>query len=249
MTRTLARLWLPALTAAAVLLGLAADARVAAGDKDKGFTDLFNGKDMTGFKYVITVGNKKTVTKKGDKEIVKNEPIFERGDDPLKASKKTWRVENGVIICTGSPNGYFYTDKSYKNYVVRFDWKFKRPAKLEDDEKFGGNSGYLAHITGEHKVWPKCVEVQGYNKEHGKIFAIGGAKGKYTFDAEALKKARHPVGEWNTTEITFEDGKISSKVNGALIGTGTGELTEGPFGLQSEGAEIHFKNIKIKEVK
>jgi hypothetical protein len=84
------------------------------------------------------------------------------------------------------------------------------------------------------------------NKEHGRIFAIQGATGKFTFDAAALKKSRNKVGEWNTTEVLCKDGAITSKVNGTEVGTGKGELTEGPFGLQSEGAEIHFKNIKIK---
>jgi hypothetical protein len=84
------------------------------------------------------------------------------------------------------------------------------------------------------------------NKAHGQIFAIGGAKGKYTFDAQTLKVARKPVGEWNTTEVICKNGEITSKVNGAQVSTGSGELTEGPFGFQSEGAEIHFKNIRIK---
>src|SRR5262245_58606424 len=126
--------------AAALTLGVAGLGPVTAGDKDDGFTSLFNGKDMAGFKYVLGGKGK-----------------LDEGDDPLKASTKTWRVEDGVIICTGNPNGYFYTDKSYKNYVVRYDWRYKRPAKLEDDEKFGGNSGLLVHIQMPHKVWPTSL--------------------------------------------------------------------------------------------
>jgi hypothetical protein len=220
--------WLPALGLAVALAGIGPAA--AGGKKGDGFTDLFDGKDMANFKYVLSIKGKN-----------------EDGDDPLTAPTKTWRVEDGVIICTGRPNGYFFTKKSYKNYILRFDWKYKRPDNLKDDEKFGGNSGLLVHIEGQHKVWPKCVEVQGMNREHGKIFAIGGAKGKFSFDAAALKKARHPVGEWNTTVVSVQDGTITSLVNGAQISTGkTTDLTEGPFGLQSEGAEIHFKNIKVK---
>jgi hypothetical protein len=87
------------------------------------------------------------------------------------------------------------------------------------------------------------------NADHGRIFAIGGAKGQYTPDKEAQQKAIKPVGEWNTTEVTCKDGEITSKINGIQVCTGKGELMEGPFGLQSEGAEIHFRNIKIKELK
>jgi 3-keto-disaccharide hydrolase len=187
-----------------------------AGEGD--FKALFNGKNFDGWKF----------------ELGKADPA------------KTFKVEEGVIVVSGHPNGYFYTDKSYKNYIIRFDWRYKRPEGLKDDEKFGGNSGLLVHIQEPHKVWPKCVEVQGMNKEHARIFAIGGAKGQFTFDAKALKAARKPVGEWNTTEAIVKDGTITSKVNGKQISTGKGELTEGPLGFQSEGAEIHFKNIKIK---
>ncbi|MCS6850002.1 MAG: DUF1080 domain-containing protein [Gemmataceae bacterium] len=189
---------------------------------DDGFTPLFNGKDLTGFKTIL----------KGD-------------GDPAK----TWTVRDGVIICSGSPAGYFYTDKSYKNYVLRFDWRYARPANLADDKAFKGNSGLLVHIQGEHKVWPRCVEVQGMNADHGRIFAIGGAKGQYTVNKEAQAKAIKPVGEWNTTEVICKDGEITSKVNGIEVSTGKGELTEGPIGWQSEGAEIHFRNIRIKELK
>jgi hypothetical protein len=230
MTLRSLRCWLPALGLAAAV-ALAGIRPASAGDKKGGgFTDLFDGKDMANFKWVLNIKGKNI-----------------EGDDPLMTPTRTWHIDKGVIICTGNPNGYFFTKKSYKNYVLRYDWKYKRPAKLEDDQKFGGNSGLLVHIEGAQKVWPKCVEVQGMNREHGKIFAIGGGQGKFSFDAEALKKARNPVGEWNTTEVTVNDGMITSKVNGAEIATGkTTNLTEGPFGLQSEGAEIHFKNIKIK---
>jgi hypothetical protein len=183
---------------------------------DGGFVSLFNGKNLDGWKTV-----------------------------PAKA-EKTFTVDEGIIVVSGRPNGYFYTDKSYKNYILRFDWRYKRPAGLEDDEKFSGNSGLLVHIQEPHKVWPKCIEVQGENRTHANIFAIGGAKGSFKFDQAALRKVRKPVGEWNTTEVLVKDGAITSKVNGTQISTGKGNLTEGPFGFQSEGAEIHFKNIKIK---
>jgi hypothetical protein len=229
MTLRTLHYWLPALGLAAVV-ALAGFRPAVAGEKGEAFKSLFNGKDMSNFKYVLRVG----------KEDVE-------GDDPLNTPTKTWRIEDGAIICTGKPNGYFFTKKSYKNYRVRFDWRYKRPANLKDDEKFGGNSGLLVHITGPHKVWPKCVEVQGMNREHGKIFAIGGAKGKFSFNADVLKKVRNPVGEWNTTHVTVQNGTISSDVNATEIATGkTTDLTEGPFGLQSEGAEIHFRNIRVK---
>ena len=170
-----------------------------------GFTDLFNGTDLTGWSVVP------------------------------ESAKPAFSVKDGVIVVSGKPNGYFHTDKSYKNYVLRYDWKFAKD----------GNSGLLVHITGGHKVWPKCVEVQGLQKDHGNIFAIGGAKGNFKKDAAAQKKAIK-IGEWNTTEVISKDGALTAKINGIEVSSGKGELTEGQIGFQSEGTELHFKNIKIK---
>jgi 3-keto-disaccharide hydrolase len=161
----------------------------------------------------------------------------------------TFKVENGVIICSGQPNGYFATRKSYRNYVLKFDWRYARPANLQNDAAFGGNSGLLIHIAGEHKVWPKCIEVQLMNKDAGNIFGLG-AKVNGKKDAAAQAKAIKPVGEWNSEEVICQDGKITAKINGIVVAEGTdADPAEGPIGWQSEGAEIHFRNLEIKEIK
>jgi hypothetical protein len=199
--------------------GLTAPAGAA--DKDEGFTDLFNGKDFSGLKF----------------EVGKSDPT------------KTWSVKDGVIICTGKPSGYFYTDKPYKNYHLKFEVRYAKPATLTDDSKFGGNSGVLIHITGDQKIWPKCVEAQGMNRDMGNLFAISGAKGSFKKNAEDQKKAIKPVGEWNVFEVISKDGELTTLINGVKVSEGKGDVTEGPIGFQSEGAEIHFKNLKIKEAK
>jgi len=160
----------------------------------------------------------------------------------------TFKVQDGVLVCSGKPNGYFATMKSYRNYVLRFDWKYVRPAGLQKDSDFDGNSGLLIHITGEHKVWPKCIEVQLMNKDAGNVFGLGSAvQGKK--DAAAQARAIKPVGEWNREEVTCKDGTIAARINDILVGEGSGSNpAEGTIGWQSEGAEIHFRNIEIKEL-
>jgi hypothetical protein len=216
--------WL--LAAFTFLAGLGLPAN-SAEDKDEGFKPLFNGTDLAGWKFRLP----------GDA-------------DP----KKTFSVKDGVIVVTGRPNGFFYTDKSYKDYVLRFDWRYKRPATLTDDSKFLGNSGCLVHIHHPDKgavggIWPQCVEVQGMNLNHGQLLFLK-AKGKGKWDKKAKDKATHKVGEWNTTEVTCKaDGTIEVKINGTPVASGKSDLTEGHIGFQSEGAEIHFRNIKLKQRK
>jgi Domain of Unknown Function (DUF1080) len=230
MRCTICRWGLPLL---AVVAGLALLLPAAAADKkdDEGFKDLFNGKDLTGWKTFFDPKAKDA--------------------DPAQ----TWTVKEGVIICTGKPSGYFYTDKGYKNYVLRYDWQYARPKDLTDESKFLGNSGCLVHIHDpEHPavggVWPQCIEVQGMNRDHGKLLFLKAKGSDDKFDKAAKDKATKPVGEWNTTEITCkDDGSITCKINGTEVSSGKSDLTEGMIGFQSEGAEIHFRNIKIKEMK
>lgn len=155
-------------------------------------------------------------------------------------------IEDGVLKVSGKPAGYFATKKSYGNYVLKFDWRYVRPANLQNDADFDGNSGLLVHITGEHKVWPKCVEVQLMNKDAGNIFGLG-AKINGKKDADAQKAAIKPVGQWNSEEVISKDGNFTCKLNGIRVAEGTGgELKEGTIGWQSEGAEIHFRTIEIR---
>jgi len=183
-----------------------------------GFTPLFNGRDLTGFKTFLD-------PKAGDA-------------DPAK----TWTVEDGTIRCSGKPTGYFYTEASYSNYVLRYDWRY--PAGSPPSS----NSGCLVHIQPPHQLWPQSVEPQGRYMDHGKLFFIKVRPIEQKFDDEALQRARKPMGEWNTTEITCDsNGMVSVKVNGTPVSSGKSELTQGPIGWQSEGAEIHFRNILIKK--
>ena len=158
-------------------------------------------------------------------------------------------IQDKVIRLAGKPNGYFATRDSYRNYVLKFDWMYERPAGLKDGEKFGGNSGVLVHISGPHKVWPKCVEVQGENANAGHIFAINGAKFAGKTDRAAQKKAIKPVGEWNEEEIVCKDGAITCSINGVVVSSGTGASpAEGSIGFQSEGAPIRFRALRIKKL-
>jgi hypothetical protein len=188
-------------------------------DKEEGFEKLTNGKDLSGWKFQF-------------KEEVPD-------------GARVFTLDGDTVVCSGKPAGYMYTEKSYKDFVLRFDWRYKRPDKLEDEKKFAGNSGYLLFIA-EHKVWPRSLEIQGMNRDAGFVIPIG-TKAKFELDKEAHKTAVKPVGEWNTMEIVSKDGKVTSAVNGVKIATVTEcELKEGPIGFQSEGAEIHWRNLRIK---
>lgn len=192
-----------------------------------GERSLFNGKDLSG--WVAFVPEAK------DKGI---------------APESVWRVEDGVLICTGNPVGYIRTDAKYTNFVLRLQWRFNPVTKQ------AGNSGVLVRVVGEDKVWPKSVEAQLHSGNAGDFWNIGDfvmttdparTKGRNT---KKTHGAERPIGEWNEYEIVVNRGEVVLKVNGEELNRATGvEEVPGWIALQSEGAEIHFRDIRIVELK
>jgi len=111
-------------------------------------------------------------------------------------------------------------------------------------------------MTGEDKVWPKSVEAQLHSGNAGDFWNIGDfamttdparTKGRNTKKTHA---AERPIGEWNEYEIIVNGPTITLFVNGEQVNEATGvEVVPGHICLQSEGAEIHFKNIRLTPLK
>ena len=196
---------------------------LAAADND-GYTPIFNGKNMEGWKFFFDP--------KAPKEI---------------DATKNCTVKDGAIICSGKPTGFFYTDKSFKNYVLEFEWRYP----VGSDPK--SNSGCLVHMQEPfNKNFPRSLDTQGRYWNHGKIFPIGLEKEEITylkFDQELLTKQLKPMGEWSKTEVTCQaDGVVKVKVNGVQVSECKSVLKSGPIGFQSEQSEVHFRNVRLKQL-
>ena len=205
----------------------------SADDKD-GWTPLFNGKDFTGWTFYL----------RQPKEGKKVEP------------KEVWSITDGYVRCIGKPNGYMATEKPYGDYVLKVKWRFPKDGK-------GGNSGVLLHVQEKDEVWPTSVEAQMFAGRAGDFWLIYPPAVKLDVDParQDPKQARHyfriqkeeiekPLGEWNEYEITCKGGDVTLVVNGKKANEGkNGNLTKGRIALQSEGAEVHFKDIVIKSLK
>jgi len=144
-----------------------------------------------------------------------------------------------------------YTEKSYSNYIIAYDWMFERPDDLEADSLFRGNSGCLIHIGAPDTlgVWPVSIEVQGQHRRAGLILPIPRSlQCERTYDREAYLSTINPVGSWNTTVVDVNGGEMATRINGVQVSTVHDcEITSGPLGLQSEGVPIRWKNIRILE--
>ena len=155
-----------------------------------------------------------------------------------------WTADNGILKCAGKPSGYIRTVQDYSNYKLTVVWRW--PSKA-------GNSGVLLHMTGEDKVWPKCIEAQLESGNAGDFWLIDGTEIKEHTDKSSrriIKKAdssEKPLGEWNTYKIICKDNTITLYVNDVLQNKATEtSVSAGKICFQSEGAPIEFKSIYLE---
>ncbi len=186
---------------------------------------LFNGKDFCGWTYFLA--------------------------DPNVKMEDVWRIDGdqGVLICKGRPAGYLRTVADFTNYILRLEWRW-----APEDQGFR-NSGVLLRMRGEDKIWPRSIEAQLMSGSAGDFWLIDGVKldtdpARINRDAPTnrikAKMAEKPIGEWNEYEIIVDGDRVVLKVNGEVVNEGTGaEVVPGKICLQSEGAEIHFRNIRL----
>ena len=202
--------------------------RVSAADQD-GFSPLFNGRNLSGWVNV-------------------------------NCAPETWSVRDGMIHCTGKPTGALRTVRQYENFIFEVEWRHLSG---------GGNSGifiWASPIAAPGVPFLRAVEVQvldhGYNVSgknewyttNGDVFPIHGStmnpfgrhNGERSFPSEERSKGSP---EWNHYRIECNGGTIRLSVNGKEVSGGENcSFRKGYLGLESEGAPIDFRNLRIKEL-
>ncbi|MBA7600766.1 hypothetical protein ES703_07825 [subsurface metagenome] len=186
---------------------------------DKTFKPLFNGRNLKGWVNV-------------------------------NGAPETWTMKKGVLICSGIPTGVLRTDRHYENFILELEW---RHTKEE------GNAGVFIHsdplpVTG--KPFTRAIECQVMDGNAGDVFAIQGATmtpyqphPKGWMRALPSEDRMKPLGEWNHYRIESLDGMVTLAVNGKVVSMGYHtNPRKGYICLESEGSEIHFRNIRIREM-
>jgi hypothetical protein len=168
--------------------------------------------------------------------------------DAFDADDTTWSATDDGLHCTGKPRGYLYSKDSFQNFTLRLEYRFPRPDKLTDETKFKGNTGFLIYISGEHKLWPVCLEVQGKHVQMGAVKENGGAQAPEVVDDDAARQqARKPVGQWNQLEIVSRDGALTVLLNGQEVARSQPAfLSSGPLGIQAEDHPFDVRRLRVR---
>jgi hypothetical protein len=224
----------------------------------EGFTPLFNGKDLSGWK--VPAGD-------NGHWKVKDGVIDYDAKSEAKGEKSLW------------------SEKSFRDFVLRVDWRLKLepafknrnvPVIQPDGSNLKDSSGkelklviddvdsgiYLrGNPNAQVNIWMWPVgsgEVWGYRTNPRMPPEVRAA-------CTPKKNMDRPRGEWNTFEITLKGDRLWVKLNGEeVIGDAQlpGVPAEGPIALQHHGSYdaragrwtgppslVQFRNIAIKELK
>ncbi len=169
-----------------------------------------------------------------------------------------WVVADGALTLSKKGAGDIYTTEAYENFDLSLEWKTK------------GNSGILIRVdpAAGGPIYKVAPEMQIERSKGKKSTDAGGLYALYPIAVEGDKKI-NPDG-WNTVRIRLVHGKGTHWFNGQKVAEyeigsddwkakvaaskfakwkGFAETSKGHIGLQDHGAQVSFRNVKIKVVK
>ena len=235
-----------------VVASACAPGRVA--PAEKGWTPLFNGRDLGGWRV----------------------PEGDNGH---------WKVVDGVIDydarseAKGDKN--LWTERSYRDFVVRFDWRLKEYAGLWRMYNVLPDGSHETDAAGKPIVTMRPnvdsgIYLRGSSKAQINLWGWPIGSGEvwgYRTDPKMPPEVRagvtpkvaadRPVGEWNTAEVTLRGDRLTVVINGRTV-IENAQLpdvpAEGPLALQHHGGMgpdgklrgssslVQFRNLYIQEL-
>ena len=175
-------------------------------------------------------------------------------------SLKVFQFDGQTIHVSGEDFGYISTERTYGgNFRLSLDFKWgEKKYPPRENAKRDAGVLYFSQTTVNDKIWPLSLEFQIQEGDCGDFWMTGGSQIIHNDTltppapwqrAAKFKDAEKPTGQWNTIEIIVKNGIITHKINGEIVNIGEKpSLTRGRIVLQSEGAEIFYRNIKFEEL-
>lgn len=207
-----------------------------------GFTAIFNGKDLSGWR-----GRKPNFDPAVERQLTKPE---------LNALQTLWNAERdahwkvdvakGEIVSDGN-NPHLATEQIYGDFELWVDWLMVSP---------NGDSGVYLRGYPQVQIWDPSNQRElknGADKGSGALWNNNPDNpGRFP-----LAKTDKPIGQWNTLRVVMTGNRASIWMNGQqtvdnqvmdnYFNRSVPIVARGPIELQTHGSEMRFRNIFVKE--
>lgn len=168
---------------------------------------------------------------------------------PLSA----WKVEDGLLYCSGGGGGWLSTDDEYQNCEIELE--FRVPP--------GGNSGVFLRAPHQGNPAFAGMEIQILDdaaRVYGKLKPYQYCGSLYDLQPPKTRASK-PAGEWQKMHITCNGRNVQVTLNDTPIlnanlddypdkeATHPGLARKtGYVGLQNHGTRLDFRNIRLREL-
>jgi hypothetical protein len=224
--------WFCTLALACAAFAPAGSARAADNSAPPGYTALFNGKDLAGWKGLV--GDPKKRAKMSSDELAEAQ---KKADERMRDH---WSVTDGVLTYDGKGDS-LCTAKDYGDFEMLVDWKI-----LKD-----GDSGIYLRGSPQVQIWdPDFKAAMGVGS--------GGLYNNQKHPSKPSSNADKPIGQWNSFRIRMVGDKVSVWLNDKLVVDNVVMenywerdkpiYPTGQIELQHHGNALYFKNIYLKEL-
>jgi hypothetical protein len=166
-----------------------------------------------------------------------------------------YRVEKGTLICPKGGGGRLFTQKTYSDFVLRFEFKLEPGSNngvairspLEGDPAYVGME---IQILDDSSAQYANLRPAQY---HGSVYDLFPAK----------RGALKPPGEWNAEEIYCKGRHVRVTLNGrTIVDANLDDITdpetlkrhpgikrpEGHIGFLGHGDHVEFRNVRLKDL-
>lgn len=198
--------------------------------------------------------------------------LTETDFEHVNGADDTWTFKDGVIYCTGQPIGVIKTRQSFTNFEMVVEWRHRKSAGNSGVFLWASKEALTDLPPG--KLPPGGIEVQvldhGYAEQYeakngkpsdwfttnGDVFPVGKStmdpfppvspNGRRSFPRKNLSRG---VDQWNHYYVRAINGEVRLWVNGEEVSGGNNcEPRTGFLCLESEGAPVEFRNLRIREL-
>lgn len=204
-----------------------------------GFTALYNGRDLSGWRGGDTFDHRKWLAMPESERAAKN-------NEWTADMKKHWRADGDELVNDGHGK-YTTTQKDYGDFELFVEYKTVPKA----------DSGIYLRGIPQVQIWDSTETEKfklGADKGSGGLWNNSpGAPGK-----DPSVRADKPFGKWNKFRILMVGSRVSIWLNGKQVvdhailenfyDRKTPVPAKGPIQLQTHGGEIRWRNVYLREI-